>query len=272
MAKRRRVKPYARPTSFDSNVLYDIRQYQLNKYGSMASDTRFVEHKVSGGDEIFHVVEGEILMRKKTSPYYSNGNLHCFSHVNGLSIPEYKDMEYVGVAVTGFAPEREVYEQGFVANFGGLNTLYNNSSSTIKPGDLIVAAIPQRGQSSEYQEGVPRAKCQFVPMPYKDAIVNCTPEERSTIATSRVMGTALSYARPKHTFDIILHKAVVMTGIEKLTKIALKERALAAKTEKKGDEDEDMGDDMMLMSEKEVSFAPSKAAKKKVVKKSAKKN
>lgn len=109
MAKRRRVKPYARPTSFDSNVLYDIRQYQLNKYGSMASDTRDVEHKVSGGDEIFHVVEGEILMRKKTSPYYSNGNLHCFSHVNGLSTREYKDMEYVGVAVTGFAPEREVY-------------------------------------------------------------------------------------------------------------------------------------------------------------------
>jgi hypothetical protein len=57
MAKRRRVKPYARPTSFDSNVLYDIRQYQLNKYGSMASDTKDVEHKVSGGDEIFHVVK-----------------------------------------------------------------------------------------------------------------------------------------------------------------------------------------------------------------------
>ena len=268
MAKRRRVKPYARPTSFDSNVLYDIRQYQLNKYGSMASDTRDVEHKVSGGDEIFHVVEGEILMRKKTSPYYSNGNLHCFSHVNGLSKKEYKDMEYVGVAVTGFAPEREVYEQGFVANFGGLNTLYNNSSSTIKPGDLIVAAIPL-GQSSEYQEGVPRAKCQFVPMPFKDAITNCTPDEQITIATSRIMGTALSYARPKHTFDIILHKAVVMTGIEKLTEVALKERALA-KTEK--NDDDDLGDDMMLMSEKEVSFAPSKAAKKKVVKKSAKKN
>ena len=298
MAKRRRVKPYARPTSFDSNVLYDIRQYQLNKYGSMASDTKDVEHKVSGGDEIFHVVEGEILMRKKTSPYYSNGNLHCFSHVNGLSKQEYKDMEYVGVAVTGFAPEREVYEQGFVANFGGLNTLYNNSSSTIKPGDLIVAAIPQ-GQSSQYQEGVPRAKCQFVPMPFKDAMKNLmivrlaaekdakdtfkgdeltkrlkdikqTYEgEATTIGTSRIMGTALSYAREKHTFDIILHKAVAMTGIGFLYARAEDEAKKLAEAKKGAEAGEDSEE---LMSEKEVSFAPSKAAKKKVVKKSAKKN
>lgn len=262
MAKRRRVKPYARPTSFDSNVLYDIRQYQLNKYGSMASDTNDVEHKVSGGDEIFHVVEGEILMRKKTSPYYSNGNLHCFSHVNGLSMKEYKDMEYVGVAVTGFAPEREVYEQGFVANFGGLNTLYNNSSSTIKPGDLIVAAIPF-GKSSEYQEGVPRAKCQFVPMPLKDALKYSRDDEQNTIMTSRIMGTALSYARPKHTFDIILHKAVAMTGVAIIAQRAEEEK----KTEK--NDNDVLGEDMMLMSEKEVSFEPSRESKKKIT---AKKN
>ena len=218
MAKRRRVKPYARPTSFDSNVLYDIRHYQLCKYGSMSS-TGEVYHKISGGDEIFHVVEGEILMRKKNSPYYSNGNLHCFSHANGLTKNEFDELEYVtGVAVTGFAPEREVYEQGFVANFGGLNTLYNNSDETIKPGDLLVAYVPGKDETSKYQEGVPRAKCQFVPMEIGKALGKLratNPDDKSVtnMLMNRVMGTALSYSRPGHTFDIILHKAVVNVNL-----------------------------------------------------------
>lgn len=209
MAKRRRVKPYARPTSFDSNVMYDIRQYQKNKYGA-SDDTNF---PVAGGDEIFHVVEGEILMRHKDSPYYSNGNLHCFSHANGLSTTDHKNLEYVGVAVTGFAPEREVYEQGFVANFGGLNTIYNNGPHTIKPGDLIAAMVPAgtgQDKGSKYQEGVPKAKVQFVPMPLDKALSLTTDdEEKKTILLNRIMGTALSYAPSGRTVDVILHKATV---------------------------------------------------------------
>tara|TARA_B100001059_G_C17829069_1_gene583386 strand:- start:1105 stop:1884 length:780 start_codon:yes stop_codon:yes gene_type:complete len=219
MAKRRRVKPYARPTSFDSNVMYDIRQYQKNKYGA-SDDTDF---PVAGGDEIFHVVEGEILMRHKNSPYYSNGNMHCFSHANGLSKNDYNELEYAGVAVTGFAPEREVYEQGFVANFGGLNTIYNNGPHTIRPGNLLVAMIPEKTTGSKYQEGVPRAKCQFVPMPLDKAIKhieeNTEDSEgkkdkadkiinaKKTIRMNRIMGTALSYAPSGRTVDVILHKA-----------------------------------------------------------------
>lgn len=221
MAKRRRVKPYARPTSFDSNVMYDIRQYQKNKYGA-SDDTDF---PVAGGDEIFHVVEGEILMRHKDSPYYSNGNMHCFSHANGLSTNDYNKLEYAGVAVTGFAPEREVYEQGFVANFGGLNTIYNNGPHTIRPGNLLVAMIPEKTTGSKYQEGVPRAKCQFVPMPLDKAIKhieeNTEDSEgkkdkadkiinaKKTIRMNRIMGTALSYAPSGRTVDVILHKATV---------------------------------------------------------------
>lgn len=213
MAKRRRVKPYARPTSFDSNVMYDIRQYQKNKYGA-SDDTDF---PVAGGDEIFHVVEGEILMRHKDSPYYSNGNMHCFSHANGLSKDDYNKLEYAGVAVTGFAPEREVYEQGFVANFGGLNTIYNNGPHTIRPGNLLVAMIPEK--NSEYQEGVPRAKVQFVPMPLDKAIddidsktetdVDVKNKAKQNLRMNRIMGTALSYAPKGRTVDVILHKATV---------------------------------------------------------------
>ena len=207
MAKRRRVKPYARPTSFDSNVMYDIRQYQKNKYGA-SDDTDF---PVAGGDEIFHVVEGEILMRHKDSPYYSNGNLHCFSHANGLSKKDYNKLEYAGVAVTGFAPEREVYEQGFVANFGGLNTIYNNGPHTIKPGDLIAAMVPAGAgpdKGSKYQEGVPKAKVQFVPMPLKKALsLAGDNKSKENVRMNRIMGTALSYAPSGRTVDVILHKA-----------------------------------------------------------------
>lgn len=206
MAKRRRVKPYARPTSFDSNVMYDIRQYQKNKYGA-SDDTDF---PVAGGDEIFHVVEGEILMRHKDSPYYSNGNMHCFSHANGLSKNDYNKLEYAGVAVTGFAPEREVYEQGFVANFGGLNTIYNNGPHPIKPGDLLVAMIPEKTTGSKYQEGVPKAKCQFVPMPLDKALdLADDNESKKNVRMNRIMGTALSYAPKGRTVDVILHKATV---------------------------------------------------------------
>ena len=120
--------------------------------------------------------------------------------------------------MTGFAPEREVYEQGFVANFGGLNTLYNNSKETIKPGDLLVAYVPGKDETSKNQEGVPRAKCQFVPMEISKAIAKINTSAASAkdkrkainfLRMNRVMGTALSYSRSGHTFDIILHKAVV---------------------------------------------------------------
>ena len=269
MAKRRRVKPYARPTSFDSNVLYDIRHYQLCKYGSMSSGAQ-VYHKISGGDEIFHVVEGEILMRKRNSPYYSNGNLHCFSHANGLTKKEFDELEYVGVAVTGFAPEREVYEQGFVANFGGLNTLYNNSDETIKPGDLLVAYVPGEGETSKYQEGVPRAKCQFVPMEIGKALgklraTGANKKSMINMLMNRVMGTALSYSRPKHTFDIILHKAVVnMTTV--LDAIATTENVESAESDEKTD-----GGNEELMSETSISFQSGSAKKTKKKPKSAKK-
>ena len=41
--KRRRIKPFARPTSFDINVVYDIRHYQHVKYGNVI-DPYFPAH------------------------------------------------------------------------------------------------------------------------------------------------------------------------------------------------------------------------------------
>ena len=58
-AKRRRIKPFARPTSFDINVAYDIRHYQRIKYGNVI-DPYF---PAVGTDEAFKVLEGEVLMQ-----------------------------------------------------------------------------------------------------------------------------------------------------------------------------------------------------------------
>ena len=150
-AKRRRIKPFARPTSFDINVAYDIRHFQQIKYGNVI-DPYF---PAVGTDEAFKVLEGEILMQtdKPGVRRYGDHQMHVFSFANGLkgdrrtlnaSAGEFdekgavmKGLKYAGVAVTEFTPEKDIFEQGFVMTMGGLNTLFNNGASTLFPGDVV---------------------------------------------------------------------------------------------------------------------------------------
>ena len=57
-AKRRRIKPFARATSFDINVAFDIRHYQQVKYGNVI-DPYF---PAVGTDEAFQLPIGIGLM------------------------------------------------------------------------------------------------------------------------------------------------------------------------------------------------------------------
>ena len=141
---RKRHKPIARVTSYDYNVLYDIRRKQdvrngrSNQTGLFSSPIRV---------ESYNVMEGEVLMSIDKSSHYRDGQLHCFSFANGLGdmIPqslkaalmegEKKEaartitrfmvmdrLNYVGIAVTGFDASHDRYQdvtQGFVATFGG---------------------------------------------------------------------------------------------------------------------------------------------------------
>lgn len=241
-AKRRRIKPFARVTSFDINVAYDIRHYQHVKYGNVI-DPMFPS---VGTDEAFKVSEGEILMQSNNpkARRYGDHQMHVFSFANGLKGDErrlnasggsiesdeyvnYKGDEkysvmqklrYAGVAVTEFTPEKDVFEQGFVMTMGGLNTLFNNGSTTLYPGDVICADIPNAADAGSrknraLQSGVPHDKLQFVVTTLAQLTSDLGDSE---LASRFIMGTALSFSRPGSPLDVVLHRcnAVVIKGEE----------------------------------------------------------
>lgn len=241
-AKRRRIKPFARPTSFDINVAYDIRHYQQIKYGNVV-DPYF---PAVGTDEAFKVLEGEVLMQndKPNVRRYGDHQMHVFSFANGLKAggsvlnasydPVLRDragdplvddngapieneppakaavlesLRYAGVAVTEFTPEKDVFEQGFVMTMGGLNTIFNNGASTIYPGDVLCADIPNPADAGArknraLQTGVPHDKLQFIVTPFR----LLKGEVGAGLASRFIMGTALSYSRPGAPVDVVLHK------------------------------------------------------------------
>ena len=230
-AKRRRIKPFARPTAFDTNCAYDIRHYQKVKFGNVV-DPYF---PAVATDEAFNVLEGEICMMqdKPGIRRYGDHNMHVFSFVNGLQAPSgainasggaaadgdkaavLSQLKYAGVAVTEFKPSSDVFEQGFVITMGGLNTLFNNGNHTLYPGDTICADIPNtvgRGarKNRALQTGVPREKLQFV----VNSFNNLSAEVGPALASRFILGTSLSYSRPGNPVDVVLHKCnrIVMGG------------------------------------------------------------
>lgn len=235
-AKRRRIKPYARPTSFDYNVRFDIRQYQDVKYNRV----RKPFFQSASQDEVFRVMEGELLAKSNmANARYNDKELHVFSFANGLAAPanarvgnanpdfletttnsmdEQKQVraailgsiQYMGVAVTEFHPGRDVYEQGMVATIAGLNTLYNNGAETIYPGQTVCMDLPvlrEASGGSHYkralQMGVPREKLQFILRPHQDMAADYGD---ISLVNRFIVGTAISYSRPGDTVDIILHR------------------------------------------------------------------
>ena len=192
---RKRHKPIARITSYDYNVQFDLRHKQevrngrANKEGLFASPIRI---------ESYNVMEGETLMSIDKSQAYRDGQLHCFSFCNGLGsmIPPalktaltdtnqntqrhartltrfiiMERLQYVGVAVTGFDASHDRYQdmtQGFVATFGGLNTIINTGSKEIRPGDWVGVSLPKNFKweddpniRAKTQEGIPLDKLLF---------------------------------------------------------------------------------------------------------------
>ena len=230
--KRRRIKPLARPTSFDINTSFDIRHYQNIKYGNIISPS----FPAVTTDEAFHVKEGELLMKFKPGQgvTYRDHQMHAFSFANGLKPakterdagPQVKlnasnanpdnetrrailnRLEYAGVAVTEFKPEADVYEQGFVATLGGLNTLFNNGDTTINAGSLLCVDLPKTSagrKARALQTGVPNEKLQFVVTTLK-----AMREAYGAMAHKYIIGTALSYARPGQPVDIVMHRCNVV--------------------------------------------------------------
>ena len=230
--KRRRIKPFARPTSFDINVAFDIRHYQHVKFGKVLNPL----FPTAANDEAFHALEGEILMQNSSPGVrrYGDHQMHVFSFANGLQGSDIGEdgqptaqsgdavnvnsnspnkarllngLKYAGVAVTDFSPEKDVFEQGFVMTLAGLNTLFNNGDQIIYPGDVICADVPNSSGHSgvsrrSLQTGVPRDKIQFVITPFHVLKKQVSDE----LAARFIMGTALSYSRPGSSVDVVLHR------------------------------------------------------------------
>jgi hypothetical protein len=236
-SKRRRIKPFARPTSFDFNAAYDIRHFQRIKYGGVTS-TYLPPART---DEAFQVMEGEVLMQtqKPGVRRYGDHQMHVFSFANGLGeeldndtggfankAAVLRDLKYAGVAVTGFQPEKDVFEQGFVVTVAGLNTLFNNGASTLYPGDIICADIPNPKDRSR-QTGIPNGKLQFIVSPYRVLQDQIGEQDASKF----IMGTALSYARPGDPVDVVLHKCNVILRRSK-NKTPAKKTTVSGKKQK----------------------------------------
>ena len=242
--KRRRIKPFARPTSFDFNAVFDLRHYQKVKYGNPVSSL----YRTSNSDEDFQIMEGEVLMQQDDAigiRRYGDHQMHCFGFANGL-LSEIEDstkvfggklftklgnkakalvqLKYAGVAVTGFKPDTDIYEQGFVVTVAGLNTLFNNGQDSLFPGDIICADVPPadkdgtdiRGRNrSNAQGGIPGSKYQFTVTSFTKLKEALTDEgmdsvQAEQLASKFIMGTAMSFSKRGSPVDVVLHRCNVI--------------------------------------------------------------
>ena len=240
--KRRRIKPFARPTSFDFNAVYDLRHYQKVKYGAAppAGNALFPG---STSIEDFQIMEGEILMQLNESNQirrYGDHQMHCFGFASGLrgdtqdkTPAEQKtlaltQLKYAGVSVTGFKPETDIYEQGFVVTVAGLNTIFNNGEHPIYPGDIICADVPKNDgrklNRSDAQGGIPGCKYQFTVTPY-DKLVE---QVGRALASKFIMGTAMSYSKRGSALDVVLHRCNVINTQPSDAELELAERVKEA--------------------------------------------
>ena len=242
--KRRRIKPFARPTSFDFNAVYDLRHYQKVKYGPPKTTGSLFPGSTSIED--FQIMEGEILMQKDEESNirrYGDHQMHCFGFASGLN--ELSDvrkakpenakildvsgdfkkkaqallqLKYAGVSVTNFKPETDIYEQGFVVTVAGLNTIFNNGEHSIYPGDIICADVPTKDDRklnrAGAQGGIPGTKYQFTVTPF--AVLK--KQVGLELASRFIMGTAMSYSKKGSPLDVVLHRCNVITTTETTTK------------------------------------------------------
>lgn len=175
----RRIKPVARVGAVDLNCRYDIHAHKTRV---RSADTT---------DECFDVHEGEVVYKSESGNFYRDNSLHVMSCTNGLE----GDWKVAGVAVTGFSPRTDVYEQGFVIQVSGLTSIFNNSENTINAGENVYVV---NAASAPTPTGVPRSKKLL-------QLVTDTREE-GLPEGAQFLGTCAKGGSSKSTIDIVLHQ------------------------------------------------------------------
>ena len=141
--RQRRIKPIARIGAVDVTVRYDIHGLQKARGNSNCSD------------ECFDVLEGELLFREAAKGnFYRDNSLHVMSCAAGLP----GEAKFAGVAVTGFSPRTDVYEQGFVTQISGLCSVFNNSGGAFTAGESVHVTFSKNSSTSNNPNGVPYKK------------------------------------------------------------------------------------------------------------------
>lgn len=176
--RQRRIKPIARIGAVDVTVRYDIHGLQKARGNSNCSD------------ECFDVLEGELLFREAAKGnFYRDNSLHVMSCAAGLP----GAAKFAGVAVTGFSPRTDVYEQGFVTQISGLCSIFNNSGGAFTAGESVCVTFAKNSSTSNNPNGVP----------YKKVLGVLAKDNEG----GERIGTCVKGGPNKSTIDIILHRS-----------------------------------------------------------------
>ena len=136
----------------------------------------------SSNAEIYDIKEQEILVSKRTSgSMYHDGYTHVFSAVNGYDVGPLKDAQaiknkileevrFIGIATTEQRADDKLIDQGCVATVGGVQTILNNGTLAIHPGQKVMLDInlsPGRASITR-EKGISRNKVRFSVRPADD--------------------------------------------------------------------------------------------------------
>jgi hypothetical protein len=174
--RQRRIKPVARLGAVDIAVRYDIHNGRR-----------------IGNPENRVIHEGELVFSVHGASLYRDNSLHVLSDTDGANG---QDVQFAGVAVTGFDPKHDVYEQGFVIQVSGLCSIFNNSGKTILPGQPLYALNLKRGAD---QLGLRHDK--------KHLVIGTKPPSTDETPHVGFVGTCVRGGRKGTTIDVVLHRS-----------------------------------------------------------------
>ena len=198
---RKRVKVMHRMTPYD----YAVRSIIFSTKSACSGECQ-------------NILEGEALMEniQNRSQYLATFG-HVHSDQRALLEQEEDDesrlttalesLRFAGFAVTGFDQKHGVYEQGFMATIGGVNTVMNTGDGALRAGDSLYV-IPTKKHENKYIKGVHRDKHQFALVNnesklFKDAADAVVGGE--SYLQKFAVGTCIRGGRVGQPVDVVLH-------------------------------------------------------------------
>lgn len=188
-------------------------------------------------DEDLSIQPYELCIRNTKGSYVSHApndtDIHVFSSANGMfdydngkNKKRKRDtLDFAGVAANRaiYDPNNNANEAMLAVQVGGLQTMYNTGNGDINAGDIVLWDLPDE-QNRPRIPGVNRSKLLFATEAYSEKVASAA--EKAAVAEHdaaqdadkliktlkvlhndtqrRVIGKALSNAKPGKTFDILL--------------------------------------------------------------------